>query len=306
MVIEGKENHKIIDVSIIIPCKNEGNNLISTVDSILNSKTDLSIEIIAVDDASNDLCVEKLELYMNKINFRNFTSIHINNKGPGMARNAGASKARGKYLFFCDGHIKIQEHCFDGLVNTLVNNNADFATTTVVDMYNSNSVGYGATWNEKLQFTWLVNKPHGNSEVPIASGTSLFVIKSAFEKIGGYNKLFKGYGLEDQEICMKAWLYGFKIFLNPKIQVTHLFRKKHPYKIKEFDFVYNTLCLGLCFFNKKRYSKLINIYKNYRSFSMSMDKIRDNIDKIFIQREKFLRECIYSDDYFFNKFNIHF
>ncbi|WP_278245988.1 hypothetical protein [Clostridium pasteurianum] len=42
MVIEGKENHKIIDVSIIIPCKNEGNNLILTVDSILNSKTDLS------------------------------------------------------------------------------------------------------------------------------------------------------------------------------------------------------------------------------------------------------------------------
>ena len=47
---------KDIDVSIILPCKDEGSHLKGTVDGMLQAKTNLSLEIIVVNDNSADGC----------------------------------------------------------------------------------------------------------------------------------------------------------------------------------------------------------------------------------------------------------
>ena len=45
-----------IDVSIILPCKDEGAHLKGTVDGMLQAKTNLTVEIIVVNDNSEDGC----------------------------------------------------------------------------------------------------------------------------------------------------------------------------------------------------------------------------------------------------------
>ncbi|WML35835.1 glycosyltransferase [Clostridium sp. OS1-26] len=296
----------MIDVSIIIPCKNEVNNLKSTVDSIINSKNSLSFEIIVVDDASIDLSTEFLKADLNKDIYKDIILVTTNNVGCAGAKNAGAKVAKGKYLFFCDAHIKVSNGWLDGLVNTLENTGAHLVAPCIVDMSNGLAAGYGMTWDDQLRAKWLINKPNTITEIPLACGCAFGIAKEVFEKINGFDHFYQIYGNEDFEICLKVWLYGYRVVVNPDIKIRHLFRKKHPYQVTTANVTFNTLCLAYSHFEKERLIKVIQIVKNDYFFSTAAADIRSSSDLILKQREKYFKERMYNDDFFFRKFNIHF
>lgn len=295
-----------IDVSIIIPCKNEVNNLKSTVDSIIKSKNNLSFEVIVVDDASQDLSTEFInsDLYTN--NYKDVVLIKTNNIGAAGARNAGAKVARGKYLFFCDAHVKVPEKWLDDLVNTLKGAKADLIAPCIVDMSNPSAEGYGQTWSDQLKVTWITNNPKNVADIPIACGCAFGITKEAFEKINGFDHFFQVWGKEDEELCFKAWLYGYKVIINPGVKVQHLFRPKHPYQVTTANVTYNMLCIAYSHFAKRRLIKAIQIAKNDLFFSTALADIKLNLDLIIKQREKYFKERMYDDNFFFEKFNIPF
>lgn len=295
-----KEN--AIDVSIIIPCKNEVNNLKWTVDSILKSKNSLCFEIIVIDDASNDGSTEFLEANFDL--YKNIVLIKTSGIGIANARNKGAEHANGKYLFFCDAHIKVPNGWLDDLINTLQSSKAHLVAPAIEDIKNPLVRTYGVTWNYKFQAIWIMNKPISIAEVPFAGCAALCITKEVFNKIHGFNYLFQGYGVEDQELCLKAWLYGYKLVVNPNIRVKHLFRRTHNYKINPSNSIFNTLCLAYCHFDIKRISKIIDILKDYNSFYNAVIQVKKNQNLIFNLREKCFNERLYDDKFFFNKFNI--
>ncbi|MBP2031535.1 GT2 family glycosyltransferase [Clostridium algifaecis] len=291
-----------IDASIIIPCKNEVNNLKWTVESIMKSKNSLKFEIIVVDDDSRDLSAEFLKSH----EYKDITLIKTNNLGASMARNEGAKASHGKYLFFCDAHIKVPDGWLDNLVNSLRTHNAHIIAPCIVDINNSLSAGYGQTWDSNLNVVWLIQNPNCISEIPIACGCAFCIEREAFEKINGFDHLFHVWGKEDEELCFKAWLYGYKTIINPYIKVKHLFRKKHPYKVTNVDFIYNMLCIAYSHFKKERIIKTINIANKNLLFTDAAKNIKVNFNSILKQREKYLNERIHDDDYFFKKFMIPF
>lgn len=89
-----------LDLSIIIPIYNIQNYILECVNTLLES-TFLNYEIILVNDGSTDesLTVIKNIAYKKK----NIKIIDKKNGGLSSARNAGLSKASGKYIFFVDG-----------------------------------------------------------------------------------------------------------------------------------------------------------------------------------------------------------
>lgn len=303
---EISEDKNVIDASIIIPCKNEMNNLKWTLDSLIKSQNNLRFEIIVVDDGSQDNSTEFLENDLKKKIYKNIFLIKTNNLGASEARNAGAHIAKGKYLFFCDCHVKVPHNWLDNLVNTLKNFNADLVAPCITSITNPLSAGYGETWTDKLKVKWFTKKPKEGTEIPIAGGAALGITKEAFEKINGFDHLFKVWGKEDEEICLKAWLYGYKIVINPDVHVEHLFRKKHPYRVTNINVGYNTLCLAYSHFNTNRLDKTINIVKRNFPFKTLDVQIRRNQELIFQQREKYFKERIHDDNFFFKKFNIPF
>lgn len=296
----------LIDVSVIIPCKNEVNNLKSTVDSIMNSKNSLSFEIIVVDDASMDLSTEFLSSDLNKNIYKDIVLVKTNNVGAAEARNIGGKAAKGKYLFFCDAHVKVPDGWLDSLVNTLKDCNADLVAPCIVDMSNITSAGYGQTWDNQLKITWLTSNPGNIVEIPIACGCAFGITKEAFEKIGGFDHFFQVWGKEDEELCFKAWLYGYKTIVDPEVKVQHLFRPRHPYQVTTANVTYNMLCIAYSHFKKERIIKTINIAKNDFFFSTASADIKKNLDLILKQREQYFKERVYDDDFFFEKFNILF
>ena len=88
-------------ISIVIPCYNCAPYLQRCLDSIFGqANTDLSFEVICVDDASSDNSLELLQAYARQ------QPIHIialeKNAGPAHARNTGSRSATGDYLWFFD------------------------------------------------------------------------------------------------------------------------------------------------------------------------------------------------------------
>lgn len=84
-------------VSVIIPCFNVEPFVAECIESVLN-QTYPDIEIICVDDGSEDGTLNVLEKFSNKIDL----IIPENHKGAGAARNTGLAHARGDYIQFLD------------------------------------------------------------------------------------------------------------------------------------------------------------------------------------------------------------
>lgn len=306
MIKTESEIEDSVDVSIIIPCKNEVDNLKSTVDSIMNSKNSLSFEIIVVDDASTDLSTEFLKFDISKDIYRDIILLTTNNVGCAGAKNVGVKAAKGKYLFFCDAHIKVPDKWLDTLVDALKNENAHIVAPSIVSMTNTSAAGYGMTWDEQFSARWLTNKPSGITEIPLACGCTFGITKEVFKKINGFDHFYQIYGNEDFEICLKAWLYGYTVVVNPDVKVQHLFRTKHPYQVTTANVTFNTLCLAYSHFRKERLIKTIEILKSDYFFSTAIEDIKSNAELILKQREKYFKERVYNDDFFFKKFNINF
>lgn len=88
-----------IKVSVIMPVYNAERYLVQCLDSVV-SQTLKEIEIICVDDGSDDNSVQIIKDYCSKDD--RISLMHQDHSHAGPARNRGMSVARGKYLVFWD------------------------------------------------------------------------------------------------------------------------------------------------------------------------------------------------------------
>lgn len=86
-------------VSVIIPVYNAEQYLAESLDCIIN-QTEKNIEIICVDDGSDDKSLSILKNYQEKDS--RIKILEQQNKGAGAARNLGILNSNGEYLYFFD------------------------------------------------------------------------------------------------------------------------------------------------------------------------------------------------------------
>lgn len=292
----------MLDVSIIIGCRNEVDNLKKTVDSIMNSKNRISFEIIVVDDGSTDKSCDFIK--ENKEFYNNIRIIYSNKRSVSGTRNLGADFAQGEYLFFCDAHIKVSDYWLDDLVGKLEESNAHCISPAIKDMLGK-GIAYGATWNERLEYKWILSPKKEICYIPMFCGCTFGIKKDIFKSIGGFDRYFKVYGVEDQEMSLRLWLFGYKIILNPLIEVEHLFKTTHNFEITHENIIYNFLCMIFSHFNENNLIKALSIVKNNNEFSKATSAIMLNEDLIK-QRNKYFKNRKYNENDFFEKFNIYF
>lgn len=297
-----KAINQTLDISIIISCRNEVNTLKKTVDSILNSKNSFSFEIIIVDDGSDDGSCN----FINTTNdyYKNIKLIFSENIGIAAARNLGAQSSKAKYLFFCDAHISVPNYWLDSMIKTLEGNNGHAIIPAIKNMENEDR-GYGGTWNNNLEFIWLA-KPEGTcGEIPLAPGCVLGIKKDVFETIGGFDNHLKLYGVEDQEISLKLWLFGYRILIDTSIEINHLFKVNDSYKIAYSDLIHNYLCLAYLHFNNDNLVKILELFKTKSGFNIAFTNLILNED-LLKQRKEYFEKRKFDESYFFKKFNIPF
>lgn len=95
--------------SVVIPVYNAERYIAECLNSLVSQKAKL--EIIVVDDGSTDNSGKICDEFASRYNY--IKVIHIENSGPGNARNVGAAMASGDFLMFVDADDYISEDFFE-------------------------------------------------------------------------------------------------------------------------------------------------------------------------------------------------
>ncbi|MEG2800858.1 MAG: glycosyltransferase family 2 protein [Longicatena sp.] len=120
-------------LSIIIPVYNAEKYIDKLILSLQNSKYVRLIEIICVDDGSQDSSLNIMEELKHKL--ENLIVLHQENQGVSVARNSALEKAVGKYIFFIDADDEINIKEFDKTLKSIVKDDADFSIFGITDVF---------------------------------------------------------------------------------------------------------------------------------------------------------------------------
>ena len=242
VALMSNKNSKLI--SIIVPCFNSGKTIKRTIESLKN-QTWSHKEIIVVNDGSNDL---------NTLNILNslvgVLLINQKNFGLSAARNAGANKAKGRFLFFIDSDDWIEEDCLELMFNyskenCSTNNNFYIFTDIVLEGNIKKNVTKNYNFFEQLFL----------NQVPY----SIFIDRNTWQLNNGYDENMR-LGYEDWE---------FNIRLGAK----NIFGKRLPLPL----FHYSVSSSGMLISKSSKYhAQIWNYIKNKNSELYKPKKILMN------------------------------
>ncbi|HJV46070.1 MAG TPA: glycosyltransferase [Bacillota bacterium] len=287
-------------VSLIFPVKNEGENIRKTIDSAFGVRTEYPFEVVIVEDKSTDGCCDFISSHKE---VERIMVIKANGIGSASARNLGAQKARGQYLIFCDAHVTFEDLWIEYLLEPIIGGLADITTPGIASMHKPNVTGYGQTLKKDFTVHWNTEKKSDPFATPIVCSCCIAMKKDTFQDLGGYDQGFKVWGYNDIEISLKAWLFGYKLFVQPKSKILHLFRKSHPYSVTYSDLYFNMLRTAYSHLNEDRIEKCKQIAKHADIARIEKEVLEGNILK---QRKAYFARRKYDDDWFMNKFGIKF
>ncbi len=198
-----------MSISVVIPVRNDIENLKRCVDYIRASSTQPS-EIIVVDDASDsDL--------KNELSDKAIFVIRLNKKsGPACARNIGAKSSKGDAILFLDSDVFLQRDAIEKIVNEFKKNGEDAVVGVFEDYRNYRSFfsDYKNLW---MRYTY--------ERIPERAAlfyTSLAAIKKdVFIRTGGFDENYKRPSTEDTAYGNVLWNGGISPLINPGIRAIH-------------------------------------------------------------------------------------
>lgn len=104
--------------SIVIPCFNSAKFIKKCLESIEVQNYNC-VEVIIIDDCSNDYTVKIIEDYMQNSKLSIKLIKNITNKGAGESRNIGIQECKNDYLFFLDSDDLLDESFFQNVNSVL-------------------------------------------------------------------------------------------------------------------------------------------------------------------------------------------
>lgn len=254
-------------VSVVLPNHNEGENLVDTVGYVLQNSDDLDMEVIVVDDGSDD---GSAEAALARHGTDRLWLVRGAGLGVAGARNLGAARARGQVLVFLDAHCYVPPGWLSPLVEAFEAEDVGMVGPVFAGIHEITVRACGITWQDaRLENTWLPPRT-GISEVPFHIGACQAISTPIFHEIGGYDEGMTRWGSEDIELCLRLWLSGYRILAQPASLVFHLFRPRHPYAVDMSQVLYNKLRLLLVHFDRERLARALRPMMAYADFPHSL------------------------------------
>lgn len=120
-------------ISVVVPIYNCASYLDRGIHSLINQTIFNELEIIFINDGSDDNSELILQTYIDK--YSNMKLICQKNKGVSAARNRGIEEARGEYIAFFDADDIADETLYEELRNLLLNFNADLSCVNYMKIF---------------------------------------------------------------------------------------------------------------------------------------------------------------------------
>jgi GT2 family glycosyltransferase len=286
--------------SVVIPTCNEGDMLRMTVESILDRTTYPAFEIVIVDDGSTD---GSCDPYRTPGTPDSRTRV-VDAGGVGIprARNFGEEHARGAYVVFLDAHCRVSPGWLDVFAKALGRRDTAIMGPTFTRLEEAEPKGCGMTWlNHKLEKTWIVPAPtKGPYDVPITPGGCQAFRRDTFRAIGRFDEGFTKFGFQDVEICLRAWLLGYRVKVDPAAEIAHHFRTERSYQVEDSGIVYNFLRLIHTHFDPARIRRCLRAIGPYPNLERELDRLYAS--DVFKLRAEMAAARVRDDCWFFEQF----
>lgn len=198
-------------VSLIIPVYNVENYIEKCLNSVVN-QTLKDMEIIIVNDGSNDLSKQKIEKYLEK--YSNIKYLEKENGGLSDARNFGIPYATGEYVAFLDSDDYVENTMYEEMYNIGKKEDADMVECDFVWEYpNKKREDIGEIYASKKE---MIEKGH------VVAWNKL-IKREILEKAN--LKFPMGLRYEDMEFFYKLVLYVNKVSFVKKCFVHYVQRE---------------------------------------------------------------------------------
>lgn len=215
-------------ITVIIPNYNGRHLLKQNLPAVIAATQNYSgiARILVVDDASQDDSKLMLEA--------NFSSVdvvgHEQNLGFAEAVSTGIRECDTEFLILLNSDVIPDKSFIAPLISHLQKPDVFSVSPLIIDEHNSVSK---YSWNRRyikrgkfVSTPWTleeaINRAQtGELESLYASGGSMACKKSMFERLGGFDPIFKPFYKEDLDLGIRAWLNGWRTLFEPRSVVVH-------------------------------------------------------------------------------------
>ena len=182
-------------LTIIIPCKNEGRGVIDVIKLITRQ---IDCKIIVADCSDDIITNQLLSIYQKQ-----YPQIQITKGGlPAVARNNGAKLATTPYILFLDADMYVKSlNLIRTVLRKTIKENYDLTTCKVKSLDGN----YKWVWNIFGIVQWF-----SSITKPFALGGFMLFKTETFNRLGGFNEQDKV--AEDYHLSSKIKPKKFKIF----------------------------------------------------------------------------------------------
>jgi glycosyltransferase involved in cell wall biosynthesis len=180
-------------VSVIIPTRNSGKTIKKTINSVLK-QTHKKIELIIVDDGSEDNTIDILNKFKNKLRI-----IKLRNKVlAGEARNEGINVSKGYFLAFCDSDDVWKKNKISEQLDYILKNNYDIVCCNAYSFKKNTILS-----TRYINFPFLQIKFQDLLSKNYVINSSVLIKKKIMLKFGMYPKSKFFFSFEDYYTWLK-------------------------------------------------------------------------------------------------------
>ncbi|MCC9017159.1 glycosyltransferase family 2 protein [Flavobacterium lipolyticum] len=239
-----------VNVSVVIVNYNTVKMTNECIESLYKHTKNVNFEIILVDNASTD---GSKDFFLKDERIRYFYL--DKNIGFGRANNVGANESQGKYIFMLNSDTILLDDVISKLFNFAENHLDDDLGTVGTCLINSDkedALSFGQFITSKRIYRRLLEtlkiyknkfevetytklKEKGFLEVDFVSGADLFIPKTIFNQVGGFDRDFFMY-YEETDLQKRISKLNLKRYIIDVRDIIHLeggsFEEKLPFRRK--------------------------------------------------------------------------
>ena len=201
-------------LAVIIPAHNGGADLHLCLQALSRS-TRPPDELIVADDGSNDNSAEVAAACGARV-----LPLGAPPRGPAKARNAAVDASSGEVLVFVDADVAVHAETLERIESCLA---AHPEVAAVFGSYDAAPPAPGLVSRYKNLLHHYIHQ-HGRREASTFWSGCGAIRREAFRHAGGFPEHYGEPSIEDIELGMRLRSLGYRIWLCPEIQATHLKR----------------------------------------------------------------------------------
>lgn len=227
-------------LSVIIVTWNSEAEIEHCINSIIHHNVNIPVEIIVVDNASNDKTRSILKNYSVQTDFVKII-LNEDNKGYTLANNQGINEARGEFVLLLNPDTKITDGALEKMIEfLLVSSNAGAIAPQLLNedyTIQKSCRTFPTYWDMFCELFllskilpmsetfagWKMNYFSHNelAEVEQPMAAALMIKKNVLDKVKGFDERYKMF-FNDVDLCKSIVDAGYKIYFYPESKIFHI------------------------------------------------------------------------------------